>query len=102
VLNAAIDQVAEALGNTRAVCRKAYVHPHVFDAFSDGTLGKALARGCKPVRGLDEAETAVLTFLCNGVRGRRPARAAALRRPGIVASTRPGRHAPARKSRRGA
>jgi DNA topoisomerase-1 len=102
VLNAAIDQVAEALGNTRAVCRKAYVHPQVFDAFSDGTLGKALARGCKPVKGLDGTETAVLTFLCAGVRGRGPARAAALRRPGIVASTRPRRHGPPRKSRRGA
>lgn len=102
VLNGAIDQVAEALGNTRAVCRRAYVHPQVFDAFSGGTLGNALARGCKPVKGLDEAETAVLNFLCRGVRGRRPARAAALSRPGIVASTRPGRHAPPRKSRRGA
>jgi DNA topoisomerase-1 len=70
VLNAAIDQVAEALGNTRAVCRKAYVHPQVFDAFADGTLARALAR-CKPVKGLDEAETAVLHFLCSsGRRGR--------------------------------
>ena len=63
VLNAAIDQVAEMLGNTRAVCRKAYVHPRVIDSFSHGTLGKALAH-CRPLKGLDEAETAVLHFLC--------------------------------------
>jgi DNA topoisomerase I len=89
VLNAAIDQVAEALGNTRAVCRKAYVHPQVFDAFSDGTLGTALARGCRPVKGLDEAETAVLNFLCARVRGKHKAslRAAAARiRTGLTTS----------------
>lgn len=75
-INAAVDQVAEALGNTRAVCRKSYVHPHVFDSFVDGTLARALAPGrrCKPMKGLDEAETAVLKFLCEGVKGgrRRP------------------------------
>jgi DNA topoisomerase-1 len=103
VLNAAIDRVAETLGNTRAVCRKAYVHPQVFDAFSDGTLGKALARGCRPVKGLDAAETAVLNFLCAGVRGRHKApvpRVAAMRRRAAAASARAGRFAPPRKSPR--
>lgn len=100
VLNAAIDQVAQALGNTRAVCRKAYVHPQVFDAFSDGTLGNALSRGCKPVKGLDQAETAVLNFLCAGARGKgkAPLRIAALRRRGAAASAQAGRFAPPRKS----
>ncbi|HEX2115473.1 MAG TPA: DNA topoisomerase IB [Alphaproteobacteria bacterium] len=78
-LNAAIDQVAGVLGNTRAICRKAYVHPQVFDGFSDGTLAKALSRGCKPTKGLDEAETAVLNFLCAGGRKAAGLRAAALR-----------------------
>ena len=32
----AIDQVAERLGNTRAVCRKYYVHPAVLDAYLEG------------------------------------------------------------------
>ncbi len=32
----AIDQVAEVLGNTRAVCRGSYIHPAVIDAFRDG------------------------------------------------------------------
>jgi DNA topoisomerase-1 len=104
VLNAAIDQVAEALGNTRAVCRKAYVHPQVFDAFSGGTLADALARGCKPVKGLDEAETAVLNFLCDGVRGRRRASApravAARSRALLTTSAGAGRYgSPSRRSR---
>jgi DNA topoisomerase-1 len=73
-VNAAIDQVADALGNTRAVCRKAYVHPRIFDAFADGTLARALRR-CRPIKGLDESETAVLNFLCR--RAKRPARRAA-------------------------
>jgi DNA topoisomerase-1 len=40
VLNAAIDQVADHLGNTRAVCRNSYVHPAVIDAYLDGTLAR--------------------------------------------------------------
>lgn len=34
----AIDEAAEALGNTRAVCRAAYVHPSVLEAFESGSL----------------------------------------------------------------
>lgn len=34
----AIDQVAERLGNTRAVCRKYYVHPVVIDAYLQGRV----------------------------------------------------------------
>ncbi|CAN5467128.1 DNA topoisomerase IB [soil metagenome] len=35
---AAIDEAAEALGNTRAVCRESYVHPLVIDAYRNGEL----------------------------------------------------------------
>jgi len=38
VLNAEIDKVAAALGNTRAVCRSAYIHPHVLSAWLEGSL----------------------------------------------------------------
>ena len=31
-----VGQVAERLGNTKAVCRKCYVHPAVFEAFFEG------------------------------------------------------------------
>jgi DNA topoisomerase-1 len=34
----AIEEVAAALGNTRAVCRKYYIHPAIVDAYLDGTL----------------------------------------------------------------
>jgi DNA topoisomerase-1 len=73
MVNAAIDRVAAALGNTRAVARKSYVHPQVFDAFSDGTLAKALAGACRPVKGLDRDEVAVLEFLCAGAKSGRKA-----------------------------
>jgi DNA topoisomerase-1 len=32
----AIDEVAKRLGNTKAVCRKSYIHPKVFDAYLAG------------------------------------------------------------------
>jgi len=38
-----IDEVAGQLNNTRAVCRKYYVHPAVFQSFSEGKLIEALA-----------------------------------------------------------
>jgi DNA topoisomerase-1 len=38
----AIDRVAEQLNNTRAVCRKYYVHPAVFQTYLGGTLVEAL------------------------------------------------------------
>jgi DNA topoisomerase-1 len=43
-VNAAIDQVAERLNNTRAVCRKYYIHPAILDAYADGRLAAALGR----------------------------------------------------------
>jgi DNA topoisomerase-1 len=43
----AIDLVAEQLNNTRAVCRKYYVHPAVFEAYLAGTMLEALQNGTK-------------------------------------------------------
>ena len=53
---AAIDQVATRLGNTRAVCRKCYVHPAVIESYLDGTIARAMGK-------LTESETALLRFL---------------------------------------
>ena len=39
----AIADVARALGNTKAVCRKCYIHPAVIDAHRDGSLSAAMA-----------------------------------------------------------
>jgi DNA topoisomerase-1 len=44
VLNAAIDQVADHLGNTRSVCRNSYVHPAVIESYLDGTLTRRWQR----------------------------------------------------------
>jgi DNA topoisomerase I len=43
----AIDRVAEQLNNTRAVCRKYYVHPAVFETYLAGTMVDALGNGTK-------------------------------------------------------
>ena len=65
----AIETVAERLGNTRAVCRKSYIHPAVLDAYLDGSLVERLkqraAAELKIARryGLDEDEEAVLRML---------------------------------------
>jgi DNA topoisomerase-1 len=39
-INAAIDDAAAQLGNTRAVCRNSYVHPAVIEGFTTGALQK--------------------------------------------------------------
>lgn len=39
----AVDRVAQQLNNTRAVCRKYYVHPAIFDVYEAEGLPKALA-----------------------------------------------------------
>jgi DNA topoisomerase I len=44
----AVDKVAEQLNNTRAVCRKYYVHPAVFETYAAGTMLDALANGDLP------------------------------------------------------
>lgn len=38
----AIESVAERLGNTKAICRKCYVHPAIIDAYLDRSLMKTL------------------------------------------------------------
>ncbi|HET7695770.1 MAG TPA: hypothetical protein VFK57_08695 [Vicinamibacterales bacterium] len=63
---AAIEHVAKQLGNTRAVCRKCYVHPAVIDAYLDGTMMKTVAQRARAVQAvgkLTAAETAVLSLL---------------------------------------
>jgi DNA topoisomerase-1 len=61
----AIDRVAEQLNNTRAVCRKYYVHPAVFDSYLAGTMAKILHNGTKPAAksALNREEAAVVRLL---------------------------------------
>jgi len=59
---AAIDQAAEVLRNTRAVCRQSYVHPVVIDAYRDGSLADAWSHTRGGAR-LDRADRTVLRLL---------------------------------------
>jgi DNA topoisomerase I len=61
----AIDQVAEQLNNTRAVCRKYYVHPAVFESYLAGTMAEALRNGSKSVAKseLNDEEASVVRLL---------------------------------------
>jgi len=61
---AAIDRVAAQLNNTRAVCRKYYVHPELWAIYLGGALETALARGRTRRRhGLGADEAAVMAML---------------------------------------
>ena len=59
-----IDAVAEMLGNTPTVCRKAYIDPRVFDGWEDGRL----QRVAKGARGPRQWQSAVLRFLARAPR----------------------------------
>ncbi|ESY67643.1 DNA topoisomerase IB [Mesorhizobium sp. M0051] len=66
VMNSVVDKVAERLGNTRAVCRKCYIHPQLFEAWSKGRLLDEMAQANKHKRsidGLDDEEALVLRWL---------------------------------------
>jgi DNA topoisomerase I len=64
----AIDKVAEQLNNTRAVCRKYYVHPAVFEAYLAGTMLAGLGNGnakaaAEAAANLSDEERAVVRLL---------------------------------------
>lgn len=64
----AIQQVAGRLGNTPTICRKCYIHPHISDAYLDGTLAESLKeKGSQATEsggtGLTPEEAAVLRLL---------------------------------------
>lgn len=60
----AIDAAADVLGNTRAVARAHYVHPHVVETYLDGSFADRLADAPRPrVHGLTGDERALLGYL---------------------------------------
>lgn len=61
-VTAAIEQVAERLGNTPAVCRRCYIHPAVLEAYLEGSLHER-TRAAAPIPGLDPDEEALLALL---------------------------------------
>jgi DNA topoisomerase-1 len=65
---AAIESVAKKLGNTKAVCRKCYIHPTVLNTYLDGTLVDSLKAQVErqlksSLHGLRPEEAAVLALL---------------------------------------
>ena len=64
----AIERVAERLGNTKAVCRKCYVHPAIVDAYMDRSLLETLKNRAETelrtgISRLPAEEAAVLALL---------------------------------------
>ena len=63
----AVEMVAKRLGNTKAVCRKCYIHPAIFDAYLDGSMLETIEQRARKVsRAVDrltEGESVVLTLL---------------------------------------
>src|SRR5215217_7967838 len=62
-----IESVAKHLGNTKAICRKCYIHPMVLTAFLEGRLTAStsvgLAEFSRKRAGLSDEEAKVLAFL---------------------------------------
>ena len=63
----AIEEVAKRLGNTKAVCRKCYIHPQIIESYLDGSLIENLQKKAqtmlKPLHALHPEEAAVLALL---------------------------------------
>ena len=66
----AVETVAKKLGNTKAVCRKCYIHPAVLDSYLDGSLIQSLeqqtqAKLTKELKSMRPEEALVLALLRN-------------------------------------
>ena len=65
---AAVESVAKKLGNTKAVCRKCYIHPAVLESYVEGGLVQTLKQRTeekliKGLKSLKPEEAMVLTLL---------------------------------------
>jgi DNA topoisomerase I len=77
----AIETAAKKLGNTRAVCRKCYVHPAVVNSYLDGTLLNTLRQRVKKemadsLGDLAPEEAAVMAILEQQLKAEPPKKAA--------------------------
>lgn len=61
----AIDKVSEQLNNTRAICRKYYIHPAILETYEEGTMLELLQNGTKGKgeAGLGSDEAALVWLL---------------------------------------
>jgi DNA topoisomerase-1 len=60
---AAVDAVAASLGNTRAVCRKCYIHPTVLTAYEQGLTLSSVSAPSEVPRGLSVTESCLIALL---------------------------------------
>jgi DNA topoisomerase-1 len=56
----AIESVAKRLGNTKAVCRKCYIHPAILDAYMDGATIQTIKARARFTRGTLSGEEAAV------------------------------------------
>lgn len=64
----AVENVSQHLGNTKAVCRKCYIHPEVINSYLEGTLSESLTAKVEDyvseaLRELRPEEIEVIVFL---------------------------------------
>ncbi len=62
-IGGAIESVARRLGNTKAICRKCYVHPAILDAYMNGEVIRPAARRGSAPHALSPEELAVVDVL---------------------------------------
>jgi len=62
-VNEVLEEVAQRLGNTVAVCRKSYVHPGLLEKAADSGLTHLREAGCKRAHGRVVSEARLLVFL---------------------------------------
>ncbi len=65
IVRDAVEAAAEALGNTPAVARKSYIHPHLIESYKEGRLVDAVSRMRirKPLPHLGRNEQRLLRYL---------------------------------------
>ena len=61
----ALDEVARRLGNTRAVCKKYYVHPGILNLYINASLENFFAEDISETPGLSATEVLLLRILQN-------------------------------------
>jgi len=59
----AVESVAKRLGNTRAVCRKCYIHPAILDAYMDGATIRTIEARARNAAALGSVERAVVDMI---------------------------------------
>ncbi|MBI4032233.1 DNA topoisomerase IB [Candidatus Berkelbacteria bacterium] len=67
VIRDAVEAASEALGNTPAVARKSYIHPHLLESYKEGKLVDSVSRMRirKPLPHLEKNEQRLLRYLEN-------------------------------------